>query len=157
MVTTERGDAPTDGAVERATLAANHPSDGVPVLLRVVRSMTRLTRPLAGRRSFPLWAVLHHRGRRSGREYAVPVGVRATADGYFIALPFGGRTQWVHNVVAAGGCTVRWRGVDLVMAEPTLVGSDLAAPAFPPAMHWMLRVAGVQLFMRLRPAGGPAG
>jgi deazaflavin-dependent oxidoreductase (nitroreductase family) len=157
MVTTERGDAPTDGAVERTTLEPTGPRDGVPLLLRAVRSMTRLTRPLAGRRSFPLWAVLHHRGRRSGRAYAVPVGVRATADAYFIALPFGERTQWVRNVVAARGCTVRWRGEDLVMEEPTLVGSDQAAPAFPPAMRWMLRVAGVQLFMRLRPAGGPVG
>ncbi len=118
MVTTERGDALTDHAAP----AANHPRGADPVLLRVVRFVSRLTRPLAGRRFFPLWAVLRHRGRRSGREYAVPVGVRMTADGYFIALPFGERTQWVHNVVAAGGCTLRWRGEDLVLADPTIVG-----------------------------------
>ena len=97
MVTTERGDAPSDGAV----LETARPRRADPLLLRAVRSMTRLTRPLAGRRFFPLWALLRHRGRRSGREYAVPVGVRMTVDGYFIALPFGERTQWVHNVVAA--------------------------------------------------------
>ena len=150
MVTTERAEAPTDGAA----LAATHPRPAAPPLLRMVRFGGRLTRPLAGRRFFPLWAVLHHRGRRSGREYAVPVGVRATADGYFIALPFGERTQWVHNVLAAGGCTLRWRGEDLAMADPTIVGADTAASAFPLAQRWMLRVVGVQRFIRLRPVGG---
>jgi deazaflavin-dependent oxidoreductase (nitroreductase family) len=150
MVTTERGDAPTDGA---ALAATRRPRRADPVLLRVVRFMGRLTRPLAGRRFFPLWAVLRHRGRRSGREYAVPVGVRLTADGYFIALPFGERTQWVHNVVAAGGCTLRWRGEDLVMADPAIVGTDKAAAAFPPALRLIMRAAGVQRFIRLRPVG----
>jgi deazaflavin-dependent oxidoreductase (nitroreductase family) len=153
MVTTKRGDAPAHGAA----LAATRPRRADPVLLRVVRLVGPLTRPLAGRRFFPLWAVLRHRGRRSGREYAVPVGVRVTADGYFIALPFGERTQWVHNVVAAGGCTLRWRGEDRVMADPTIVGTDKAASAFPPAQRWMLRAARVQRFIRLRAVGGPVG
>ena len=83
MITTERGDAPTDNAAPAPT--RRRQTD--PLLLRIVRFGTRLTRPLAGRRFFPLWAVIRHRGRTSGREYAVPVGVRATADGYFIALP----------------------------------------------------------------------
>ena len=151
MVTTERGDAPSDGAV----LETARPRRADPLLLRAVRSMTRLTRPLAGRRFFPLWALLSHRGRRSGREYAVPVGVRMTVDEYFIALPFGERTQWVHNVVAAGGCTLRWRGEDIKMSDPTLVGPDRAAAAFPLAQRWMLRAADVQSFIRLRPVVVP--
>ena len=157
MVKTERGDALTDGATTGAAPGASRARRGDPVLLRAVRFMGRLTRPLAGRRLFPLWAVLHHRGRRSGTDYAVPVGVRMTADAYFIALPFGERTQWVHNVVAAGGCTVRWRGEDLVMADPMIVGTDKAASAFPVTMRWMLRAAGVQLFIRLRAVGDPVG
>lgn len=152
MVTTER----VDRATGNAALATN-PRRIDPVLLRVARSMGRLTRPLAGRRFFPLWAVLRHRGRRSGREYAVPVAVRVTADGYFIPLPFGERTQWMHNVVAAGGCTVRWRGEDLVMADPAIVGIDKAASAFPAALRRLLRAAGVQQFIRLRAVGDPAG
>jgi deazaflavin-dependent oxidoreductase (nitroreductase family) len=146
MVTSERGDAPTDGAAPAPT----HRRQTDPLLLRIVRFGTRLTRPLAGRRFFPLWAVLRHRGRKSGREYAVPVGVRATADGYFIALPFGERTQWVHNVVAAGGCTLRWRGTDIVLADPTIVQADEAAFAFPPALRLMMRAAGAHQVLRLR-------
>ena len=157
MVTTERNDAPTAGAADGSALTepAGRLSD--PVLLRIVRFGGRLTRPLAGRRFFPMWAVLHHRGRRSGRQYAVPVGVQHTADGYFIALPFGERTQWVHNVVAAGGCTVRWRGRELALTDPTMVGPDAATPAFPLVQRWMLRAMGVQDFIRLLAAGGPLG
>jgi deazaflavin-dependent oxidoreductase (nitroreductase family) len=153
MTSTGRGDAPTDAAA----LAATSPRRADPLLLRVVRFMSRLTQPLAGRRFFPLFAVLRHRGRRSGREYAVPVGVRVMADGYFIALPFGERTQWVHNVVAAGGCTLRWRGDDLALADPTIVGSDTAAAAFPLGRRWIMRAAGVHQFIRLRPVGSPVG
>ncbi len=151
MVTTEHGDTPTEDAAP----ATDQARRADPLLLRVVRFMGRLTRPIAGRRYFPLWAVLHHRGRRSGLEYAVPVGVRMTADGYFIALPFGERTQWVHNVVAAGGCTLRWRGEGLALDHPTLVSIDEAASAFPPALRWMMRAAGAQRVLRLRAVGDP--
>jgi deazaflavin-dependent oxidoreductase (nitroreductase family) len=146
MVTTERGDAPTNGPARAPILRRQ--TD--PLLLRIVRFGTRLTRPLAGRRFFPLWALLRHRGRKSGREFAVPVGVRATSDAYFIALPFGERTQWVHNVMAAGGCTLRLRGTDFVMVDPTIVRAEEAAFAFPQALRWMMRAAGAHQVLRLR-------
>jgi len=125
-----------------------------PVLYRFVRAVSPLTRPLAGRRFFPLWAVLYHRGRGSGREYAVPVGVRAAPEGLYIALPFGERTQWVQNVLAAGGCTLRWRGEDHLVTEPTLVGTDEAAAAFPPILRWAMRMTGVTRIIRLRRTEG---
>jgi deazaflavin-dependent oxidoreductase (nitroreductase family) len=112
-------------------------------------------RRLAGRRYFPLWAVLHHRGRRSGREYAVPVGARPAPGGFYIALPFGERTHWAQNVLAAGGCTLRWRGEDLLATEPTLVGMDDAAAAFPLWQRWMMRMVGVTHVVRLRRTEGP--
>lgn len=147
MSSSDRGDAQSDDA----PVAEARPHRADPVLLRAVRFGTRLTRPLAGRRFFPLWAVLHHRGRRSGLEYAVPVGVRASAGAYFIALPFGERTQWVHNVIAAGGCTLRWRGQDVVLAAPTILRADEAAFAFPLALRWMMRAAGAHQVIRLHP------
>lgn len=105
---------------------------------------------MAGRRFLPLWAVLLDRGRRSGREYAIPVAVRVTADGFFIALPFGERTQWARNVIAAGGCTLRWRAREYAVTDPRIVGSEEAAPAFNPFQRWILRTTGVKRFMRLR-------
>jgi deazaflavin-dependent oxidoreductase (nitroreductase family) len=155
MTDVDRGDERTDAPTDGVALTAKPPPRALAMLLPAVRYATRLTRPLAGRRFFPLWAVLRHRGRKTGREYAVPVGVRATADAYFIALPFGERTQWVHNVVAADGCTIRWRGKDTVLAHPMIVRADEAAFAFPPVLRWMMRAAGASQVVRLRPADDP--
>jgi len=84
---------------------------------------------LAGHRFIPLWAVLRHRGRRSGNEYAVPIAVIPTATTFIIALPWGRETDWVRNVRAAGRCTVRWKGDDYECTEPTFVDKDVALPA----------------------------
>ncbi len=123
-------------------------------LAQVTRTISKFTapasRPLAGRRFFPLWANLHHRGRRSGRAYAVPVAVRVSADAFVIALPWGDRTQWVRNVIAAGGCTIRWRGTDHEVIEPEVIGAAEAREAFSPFQRWVLGTAGVSIFIRLR-------
>jgi deazaflavin-dependent oxidoreductase (nitroreductase family) len=108
---------------------------------------------LAGRRFFPLFAVLHYRGRRSGREYAIPVGARPAPIGFYIALTFGGRSQWAKNVLATGGCTIRWRGEDFVGTEPTLVGIDEAAAAFPRWERWIMHRIGVTHVLRVRTEG----
>lgn len=112
-----------------------------------------LWRPIAGRRILPLWAVVHHRGRRSGREYAVPVAVRATPEAFFIALPWGDATQWARNVQAAGGCTLRWRGKDHQADAPQVVGRSQAAPAFSWWQRALLRIGRVNRFLRLCRAG----
>ncbi|WP_374970670.1 nitroreductase family deazaflavin-dependent oxidoreductase [Terrabacter sp. BE26] len=84
---------------------------------------------LAGRRFLPVWAVLHHRGRSTGKEYATPVTVLATPTTFVIGLPWGRRTDWVRNVRAAGGCTIRWKGRDYDCSAPTFVGKDVALAA----------------------------
>ncbi|GAA2497581.1 nitroreductase family deazaflavin-dependent oxidoreductase [Terrabacter carboxydivorans] len=84
---------------------------------------------LAGHRILPVWAVLRHRGRSSGREYATPVAVIPTATTFVIGLPWGRRTDWVRNVRAAGGCTIRWKGREFTCTEPTFVGKDVALAA----------------------------
>ena len=134
--------------------SGHDPAQPHPFLYRAVRAVSPLMRPLAGRRFFPLWAVLRHRGRRSGREYTVPVGVRPAPDDYYVAVVFGERTQWVQNVLAAGGCVVRWRGEDLVMTAPVIVDSNEATAAFPSMLRWMMRAVGVTRVLKLRRAEG---
>ena len=98
----------------------------------LARTTAPLSRPLAGRRFFPLWAIVHHRGRKSGRAYSIPVAIRASDDAFTIALPWGDRTEWVRNVVAADGCTITWRGCEHRAVEPMVIGAEEAAPAFAP-------------------------
>ncbi len=84
---------------------------------------------LAGRRFVPLWALLHHRGRRSGAPYATPLAVIPTETTFVIGLPWGRGTDWVRNIEAAGRCTVRWKGVDYECTSPTFVDEGVAFAA----------------------------
>lgn len=131
------------------------PTTGSPSgLARVTRALARatapLSRPLAGHRHFPLYALIRHRGRRSGRDYTVPVAVRVTADAFVIALPWGAETQWVRNVIAAGGCALRWRGEEHTAVDPTIIRGTEGSSAFNRLQQGLLRAAGVATFVHMR-------
>jgi deazaflavin-dependent oxidoreductase (nitroreductase family) len=118
-------------------------------LLRIVRITGVASRPLSGRRLFPLWAIVYHRGRRSGRLLATPVAVRSTPDGFVIALPFEG-AQWFRNVLAAGECVVRWKGVDHPAVEPRIIDWAAARSAFNPLQRLVMETARVDRYLSLR-------
>jgi deazaflavin-dependent oxidoreductase (nitroreductase family) len=121
------------------------------IVHRISRVVGTLNLPLAGRRVLPAYAVLYHLGRRSGKAYAVPVWVRTLDDGVVIPMMFAEQTHWARNVLAAGGCTVRWRGHDHVLVDPEVVGPEQVVGAFNPVQRWGLGLRGVRHFMHLRP------
>jgi deazaflavin-dependent oxidoreductase (nitroreductase family) len=103
-----------------------------------VRTFNRVAVRLAGHRYVPLWAVLHHRGRRSGTAYDTPVAVIPTHSTVVIGLPWGRGTDWVRNTRAAGSCTMRWRGRDWVCSDPTFVDREVALAAAGPVVRRVL-------------------
>jgi deazaflavin-dependent oxidoreductase (nitroreductase family) len=115
------------------------PEKGSKPPARLVKLTSPLARQVAGRRWFPLWAVVHHRGRRSGQAYAVPVAVLVTPTTFVIGLPWGPPTNWAQNVLAAGGCTMRWKGLDHHLTDPELVDREVALRA---AAAWQRPVIG---------------
>jgi deazaflavin-dependent oxidoreductase (nitroreductase family) len=124
---------------------------------RIARLFTPLVRPLAGHRWFPLWAVLEHRGRRSGQPYATPVVARRVADGFVIPLPFGDATQWTKNLATTGSGTVRWSGRTFAVANPTIVRREDCASAFTAVQRLLLGPAGIDQFVRVDDAPNGAG
>jgi hypothetical protein len=60
------------------------------------------------------------------------VAVRPVDGGLLIALPWGAGTNWARNVLAAGGCVLRWRGTDHGMTAPELVGRARALACYSP-------------------------
>jgi hypothetical protein len=74
-------------------------------------------------------------------------------------VPWGEHTQWVRNVIADGGCTIRWRGTDHRATDPVLIGQDEAAAAFSPPLRAIIRAVRMKSFLRLRrsPAPGRTG
>lgn len=124
---------------------------------RLIRSVARVVNPLvvrfAGRRHMPVLGILHHRGRRTGRPYATPLGIRPAAGGGFVMpLTFGEAAGWYRNVKAAGSAVITWRGADHTVAYPVIVGEAAALPAFPRYERLSLRLIGVRQFVWLRPA-----
>ena len=105
------------------------------------RAFEPVARSLAGRRWFPLWAVVHHRGRSSGTDYATPVAVVPTADKslILIGLPWGTTTNWARNVVAADGATITWKGRDQRTSMPRIVDAAEASALAKPLFRLVLR------------------
>ena len=107
---------------------------------------------LAGRPGVPLLVVLHHRGRRSGRAYATPIGARPMTDGFVVPLTFGERADWYRNLRAAGGGLLRWHGADYSLVGPEVVDWPTARPAFNAFERFLLQTFSIDQFVRLRHA-----
>jgi deazaflavin-dependent oxidoreductase (nitroreductase family) len=109
-----------------------------------------LARPFAGSRWFPIWAVLHHTGRRSGTTYATPVVALATDDGFIIPLPFGDRTQWARNLFASGDGRLRYRGRDFAIAAPEVIDAEAAGAWLAAPLRWVSGRLGLRQYVRVR-------
>ena len=118
-----------------------------------VRIATRLFNPivllLAGTRLLPLYGVLQHRGRRSGKTFRTQVVVRPTDDGFVVPMPWGEGTDWYRNVRAAGECVIRWKGRDYALAQPEVIDVAAARDAFSAAQLRYMRRLGITRAVRL--------
>ena len=117
----------------------------VPVNRRAVNPLTRLA---AGH--LPWFGVVRHVGRRTGRTYRTPVNAFPAAGGYVVAVSYGRRSDWVRNVLAAGGCVLEARG-QLWPCSARLVEDPLRRLVPGPA-RLILRVIGVEEFLVLTTA-----
>jgi deazaflavin-dependent oxidoreductase (nitroreductase family) len=111
------------------------------------RVTNHITRPFAAH--LPGFAVVHHVGRRTGREYRTPVNAFRAADGYVFALTYGADADWVRNVVAADGCDIRTRGRLVRLGAPT-VGVDATGSPVPAPVRPILRALHVDTFLEMR-------
>jgi len=94
-----------------------------------------------------------HVGRRSGRSYQTPVNVFPTENGYIVALTYGaGNTDWVKNVLAAGGCELRTRGRVLRLDGPRVYHDETRAGIHQPHRS-VLGLLGVTEFLALTTVG----
>ena len=99
----------------------------------------------------PGFGVVVHAGRRSGRRYQTPVNVFPAADGYLLALTYGPGSDWVKNVLAAGGCELVTRGRTVRLVSPQLV-HDENRRGIRPLERQVLRLIGVADFLSLKTA-----
>lgn len=119
-----------------------------------LRAVARVVNPvvtlIAGRRWMPILGILHHVGRRSGRAYATPLGMRPSGDSFVMARTFGEEAAWNRNVMAAGACQVTYRGRRYSLVEPELIDYATARTAFPRYERGLLWLIGINEYLRLR-------
>jgi deazaflavin-dependent oxidoreductase (nitroreductase family) len=122
---------------------------------RIVRPMTRVLNPLiirfAGGWWFPMFSLLRHRGRRSGQMYATPISAMPRGDFFWLGLTFGEDAAWVRNILAAGDCDLRYRGIDYHLTDPAVLDSTSVRSELPPVMGFGLKMLGVPRVLRMRP------
>jgi deazaflavin-dependent oxidoreductase (nitroreductase family) len=114
----------------------------------------RVTSRFAAR--LPGFGILTHVGRKSGRVYRTPVNVFRAPEGFLVALTYGRESEWVKNVLAAGGCEFETRGVRYQLSAPTIV-HDPTRRRFPPFVRTVLGTIGANDFMQLSTSRGQAG
>jgi deazaflavin-dependent oxidoreductase (nitroreductase family) len=109
-----------------------------PAFLRPLhRGVNRVTLKIAGHAGS--LADLQHLGRRTGTVRHTPVRAFRRGDTVAVGVNFGVESDWVKNVVAAGGCSLTMSGRRLDLSEPRLVDLSDAAWVFPAWFHLGLR------------------
>jgi deazaflavin-dependent oxidoreductase (nitroreductase family) len=111
----------------------------------LARDLNPLFQPVA--RRLPPFAVLHHRGRRSGRSYDAPVQAYHTSDGWLVALAYDHNSAWVLNLLAADGGEMTRAGRRYRISRPRRVGRE-ALKTLPALAALQMRVVGIDEFLQ---------
>jgi deazaflavin-dependent oxidoreductase (nitroreductase family) len=99
-----------------------------------------------------MMAVVHHRGRHTGRAYVTPTAARPTAGGFVIPMTFGEQADWFRNLREADGGVIEWKGARYPVVDPVIVKMESVRASFAPAERVMLGLMGMENFVRLRHA-----
>lgn len=109
----------------------------------------RITRLFAG--WLPGFGILTHVGRKSRKRYQTPVNVFGSPNGFIIALTYSSQSEWVKNVLAAGGCELKTRGRKYQLSTPNVV-RDPTRQRFPILVRIVLRIVGADEYLSFQNA-----
>ncbi len=118
-----------------------------------LRLFTRAMRPLALRsagKEGSSTSVVRHVGRRSGRTYQTPVIAVQHDDSFFIALPYGKRTDWLKNVLDKGSAVIVTNGHICEVDRPEVIPMAEATAYFRPREQRMHRQFHVDSALQVR-------
>jgi deazaflavin-dependent oxidoreductase (nitroreductase family) len=87
----------------------------------------------------PAHGIVEHVGRRSARAYRTPVLVFARPGGFAMLIGYGVRSDWVRNLLAAGGGGLVHRRVRYRLLAPRICTGADAWAALPGAVGRRVR------------------
>lgn len=108
----------------------------------VARFNRRITNPIQRMWAdkLPGFALVVHTGRKSGRTYRTPVNAFSVPGGFAVLLGYGTRTDWVRNLLAAGGGELVHRRQRYLVTAPRLVNGAEARALLPRALRVVSRI-----------------
>ncbi len=95
------------------------------------------------------FALLRHVGRRSGKTFETPIMAWRVADGFVIVLTYGPHVDWLRNLQAASGGTLRWHKREYALQKPEFIDAKTAELALPALIKKVLRMRGVHEFVKI--------
>ena len=75
----------------------------------------------------PMYCILDHVGRKSGKSYRTPLMVFSTGNGVAILLTYGPDRDWLKNLTAAGSGRVKRYGKTFEVRDPRIMPRSEAA------------------------------
>lgn len=105
----------------------------------------------------PTFAFVIHTGRKTGRKYRTPVNAFRHGDSYLIGLPYGRESDWVLNIMAAGGCQLEVHGRRLQLTRPHFISAKNGLQAVPAPLRFMGRLGVASDFLELSLDSGSGG
>lgn len=96
----------------------------------------------------PGFGILTHVGRKSGKVYRTPINVFRASNGFIIALTYSSKSEWVKNVLAAGGCELNTHGRKYQLSAPKVV-HDPTRRRFPIPVRLVLMLVGADEYVEL--------
>lgn len=123
-------------------------------LPRVLARFNRyVTNPIQRRWAgvIPMHGIVEHTGRRSGRRYRTPVLAFRTADrsAFAFIVGYGLASDWLRNVLAAGGAGLMHRRRHYTLSNPELVRGDAGRALLPLPVRLVARIARVDAVLRV--------
>lgn len=120
-----------------------------------MRRLTKVTRPIALRsagKAGSNTSVIHHTGRRSGSAYETPVVAVEHDDCFLVALPYGKRTDWLHNVLSNGTAAITTGGKRYPVDRPEVIPMLEATLYFRPKEQRLQRRFHIESALRVHRA-----
>ena len=91
----------------------------------------------------PPFAVLRHRGRRTGRKYETPLMAFKIDDGFVIALTYGRKVDWVKNLLTHENGVLLYGGEEYTLHSIRHAPCDEVKDRFPSIVRIALGIISV--------------
>lgn len=109
------------------------------------RYLNPALRPLS--QHLPPLALLHHKGRRSGRLHDTPVQAYRTPQGCVAAFAYSDNPHWAQNLLAAGQGQMTRAGKRYTITHPRRLDEE-GLKQLPPPVAAVMRGIGVHNFLQ---------